>query len=96
MKPLEKSPGPQAGLRCFTWLGNISNIFVQEQPGKGSAGLQCEPQSLQASCAVREGVTGGGIVRKCKAILDSSSQRVLGDQRSAQPNFLSCAGWMLW
>lgn len=82
-----------SGLRCFTWLRNISNAFVQEQPGKGSAGLQCEPQSLQASCAVRERVTGGGMVRKCKVILDSSSQRLLGDQRSAQPNFLS---WMLW
>lgn len=37
-----------------------------------------EPQSLQASCAVRERVLGVGIIRKCKVILDSSSQRLLG------------------
>lgn len=50
-----------------------------------------EPQSLQASCAVRERVLDVGIIRKCKVILDSSSQRLLGDQRSAQPNLLSYA-----
>lgn len=61
-----------------------------------AAACESEPCSLQASCAVRERVLDVGIIREYRVILGSSSQRLLGDQRSAQPNLLSCANWVLW
>lgn len=96
VKPLKEPPRPEAGLGCLTLLGNIPNAFLQEQPGRGSAGLQSEPQSLQASCAVRERVTRGGNSKEMQSDPGQQLPETLGEQRSPQPDFLSRAHWMLW